>query len=90
MKNEKSLLKILIENDQLFSHEFNGHQKLHVIVNKAIESLKITSDGRELKREDGTPLTDLTKTIEEINLRNGEVLRYFKKADKPNRDKGFA
>lgn len=90
MKKEKILIKVLFENDQLYSHEYNPNQKLQVIVNQTLEHFHITADNRELKREDGTPLPDLTKTIEEVGIHEGETLRYFKKAPKPDRDKGFA
>jgi hypothetical protein len=90
MKKEKLLIKVLIENDRLYSHEFNENLKLQVVVNQTIEHLNITSDNRELKREDGTPLTDLSKTIEDVGINDGETLRYFKKTQKPDRDKGFA
>ena len=90
MKKEKILIKVLIENDQLNAHEFNPNQKLLVLVNQTLEHFHITAENRELKREDGTPLTDLSRTIEEAGIRDGETLRYFKKASKPDRDKGFA
>jgi hypothetical protein len=90
MKKEKIEIRVLIENDQLYSHEYNPNQKLQVIVNQTIEHFGITTENRELKREDGTPLTDLTLRIEETTIREGETLRYFKKASKPDRDKGFA
>ncbi len=90
MKKDKILVKVLIENDKLYTHEFNLNQKLQVIVNQTLEHLNITSENRELKREDGTPVLDLTQTVEETGLRDGETLRYFKKASKPERDKGFA
>lgn len=90
MKKDKILVKVLIENDKLYTHEFNLNQKLQVIVNQTLEHLNITSENRELKREDGTPVLDLTQTVEKAGLRDGETLRYFKKASKPERDKGFA
>jgi len=90
MKKEKIDIKVLIENDRVYSDEYNLNQKLQVIVNKTLEHLAITADGRELKREDGTPLLDLSRTIEEVGIRDGETLRFFKKAPKPDRDKGFA
>jgi hypothetical protein len=90
MKKEKILIKVLIENDRIYSHEYNLNQKLQVVVNQTLEHLSITSDGRQLRREDGTPLNDLTLTIDEIEIRDGETLRYIKKSTKPDRDKGFA
>ncbi len=90
MKKEKLTIKVLIENDQIFEEEYNSNQKLQVIVNKTLAQLKITADGRELKREDGTPLTDLTQRIEETDIQEGETLRFFKVAPKPDRDKEFA
>ncbi|MBS1511077.1 MAG: DUF2604 domain-containing protein [Bacteroidetes bacterium] len=90
MKKEKLTIKVLIEGDKVFTEEYNGNQHLQVIVNKAIENLNITTTDRELKREDGTPLLDWKKTIDEIGLRDGETLRFFKKAIKPDRDKRFA
>jgi hypothetical protein len=89
-KKDKILIKVLIENDRIYSHEYNPNQKLQVIVNQALEHLNITLDSRELKREDGTPLADLSRTIEDTGIFDGETLRYFKKAPKPDRDKGFA
>lgn len=87
---EKITLKVLIENDQLFTGDFVPNQKLHVIVNQASAQLKIQGEDRELRREDGTPLQDLSATIQDSHLYDGEVLRYFKKVTKPDRDKGFA
>jgi hypothetical protein len=90
MKKEKILIKVMIENNQVYSHEYNPNQKLQVIVNQTLEHFNITAEGRELKREDGTPLTDLTLRIDETTIREGETLRFFKKTSKPDRDKGFA
>lgn len=90
MKNEKLTVKVLIENDHVFSDEYNPNQKVKVIVNKTLAHLNITAEGRELRHEDGTPITDLDQTIEEASIENGETLRYFKKSTKPDRDKGFA
>jgi hypothetical protein len=61
-----------------------------VIINKTVENLNITSEDRELRREDGTPITNLTLRIDETTIRDGETLRFFKKASKPDRDKRFA
>lgn len=90
MKNNKLEIKVLIEGDQVFTEEYNENQKIQVIVNKVLASLGIEADGRELRREDGTPILDYSNTIEEIGLANGECLRFIKKAPKPDRDKGFA
>lgn len=90
MKKEKTTIKVLIENDQLFLEDYNPNQKLQVIVNKALSHFNITVEGRELKREDGTPLSDFSKTVEETGIQDNETLRFFKKAPKPDRDKGFA
>ena len=90
MKKEKLTISVLIEGDQQFREDYLGNQKVQVVINKASENLNITSEGRELKREDGTVITDPKVTIEELGLYDGEVLRYFKKAPKPDRDKGFA
>lgn len=90
MKNDKLIIKLMIEGDQIFSDEFNPNQKVQVIVNKALDHLKITAEGRELRHEDGEPITDFTRTIEESNLQNGENLRFFKKSVIPDRDKRFA
>ncbi|GAA4334800.1 DUF2604 domain-containing protein [Flaviaesturariibacter amylovorans] len=90
MKKDKLEIKVLIEGDRVYTEEYNPNQKLQVIVNKTLEHLNITPGGRELKREDGTPLTDLNLMIDTTSIRNGETLRYFKKASKPDRDKGFA
>jgi hypothetical protein len=87
---EKITVKVLIENDQLYTGDFVPSQKLHVIVHQASAQLKIQDEGRELKREDGTPLLDLQHTIVEAGIYEGETLRYFKKSPKPDRDKGFA
>ncbi|TVZ26100.1 hypothetical protein JM83_1047 [Gillisia sp. Hel_I_86] len=90
MKKEKIQIKVLIEGDKAFNDDYNQNQKIKVLINKSLANLKIDSDGRELKREDGTPILDWDKTIEEINISAGECLRFFKKAPKPDRDKGFA
>lgn len=90
MKKEKLTIKVLIENDQIFTDEFNLNQKVQVIVNKISADLKIDAEGRELRHEDGQPIEDLTKAIEDINIQDGECLRFFKKSTKPDRDKGFA
>ncbi|MEQ8531445.1 MAG: DUF2604 domain-containing protein [Imperialibacter sp.] len=90
MKKEKIQIKVLIEGDRVFTDEYNENQKVQVIVNKTLANLGITADGRELKREDGTPILDWSKTIEDIDVVDGECLRFFKKAPKPDRDKGFA
>lgn len=90
MKKEKLTVKVLIEGDKLFSDEFNLNQKVHVIINKLLENLGITAENRELRHEDGQPITDYDKTIEESNIQDGENLKYFKKSVKPDRDKGFA
>jgi hypothetical protein len=90
MKKEKLEIKVLIEGDKSFSDEYNIIQKIQVIVNKTLENLKIEAEGRELRREDGTPILDWKKTIDEIGIVNGECLRFFKKVQKPDRDKGFA
>ncbi len=90
MKNEKLEIKVLIEGDQVFLEEYNENQKIQVIVNKALAKLGIDSEGRELKREDGAPILDWTNTIENVGITDGECLRFFKKAPKPDRDKGFA
>lgn len=89
--NDKKLkISVLIEGDKIFSEDYNSNQKIQVIINKTLEKLQITAEGRELRREDGTPLIDFNLTIAEVGIREGEVLRYFKKAVKPDRDKGFA
>lgn len=90
MKKDKIEIRVLIENDQLYSHEYNPNQKLQIIVNQTVEHFHINTQDRELRREDGTPLTDLSLRIDETTIREGETLRYFKKASKPDRDKGFA
>lgn len=90
MKKEKLTIKVLIEGDKAFTDEYNANQKIQVIVNKTLAHLKINSEGRELRREDGTPILDLGKTIEDIGILEGECLRFFKKVQKPDRDKGFA
>ena len=83
-------IKVLIENDQLFINEFNSNQKVQVIVNKALAFLKVDSEGRILRHEDGSQILDFTKTIEEESIQDGECLRFVKKSEKPDRDKGFA
>jgi len=90
MSKQKIEIKVLIEGDQIFKEEYNENQKIQVIVNKAKANLKIDTEGRELRREDGTPILDWTKTIEEVGIADGECLRFVKKAPKPDRDKGFA
>ena len=90
MKTEKLTIRVLIENDRIYSEEYNPNQKVQVIVNKTLANLKIDAEGRELRHEDGTPITDFNQTIEEAGIVNGETLRFFKKSSKPDRDKGFA
>ena len=90
MKKDKIGVRVLIENDQLYSHEYNPNQKLQVIVNQTLEHFHINSQDRELRREDGTPLPDFTLSIDQTTIHDGETLRYFKKTTKPDRDKGFA
>lgn len=91
MSSDKLSLSVLIEDDQVFEEEYVSKQKLKVILNKAKAKLNIDLEDRTLRREDGTPLEDLTQTIEETGIRDGETLRLFKKVkDKPDRDKGFA
>lgn len=90
MRKEKMTIKVLIENDKIFVNEYNSNQKVQVIVNKALANLKIDAEGRELRHEDGKPITDFTVTIEEANIQDGECLRFIKKSSKPDRDKGFA
>ena len=89
MKN-KLTIGVLIEEDKLYKEEYPVNQKIQVIVNKTCEHLGITPEGRELKREDGTVIQDFKQTIEDVGLYDGENLRFFKKAPKPDRDKGFA
>jgi len=90
MRKEKLEIKVLIEGDQVFTEEYSENQKIQVIVNKTLANLQISDEGRELRREGGTPILDYDKTINEIGIVDGECLRYMKKAPKPNRDKGFA
>lgn len=90
MKKEKFEIRVLIENDRVYIEEYNVNQKVQVIVNKTIENLNITSEDRELRREDGTPISNLSLRIDETTIRDGETLRYFKKSSKPDRNKGFA
>ena len=91
MKNEKKLeIKVLIENDQAFTDEYNSNQKVQVIINRSIAKLGIDAEGRELRHEDGEPITDYSQTIENASIENRECLRFVKKAPKPDRDKGFA
>ena len=90
MNDKKLTIKVLIENDQLFEDDFNSNQKIQVIVSKTLAHLKIDGEGRELRHEDGTPITDFNKTIEEVGIVKGECMRFFKKSTKPDRDKGFA
>lgn len=90
MKTGKLTIKVLVENDRIYSDEYNPNQKVQVIVNKTLAHLKIDAKGRELRHEDGTPITDFKQTIEEAGIVNEETLRFFKKSSKPDRDKGFA
>jgi|GEM_PF-1639788 len=90
VKEKKLTIKVLIENDQIFTEEYNSNQKVQVIVNKTLANLKIDAEGRELRHEDGTPISDLNLTIDEVEVTNGESLRFFIKITKPDRDKGFA
>lgn len=90
MSKEKLTIKVLIENDRIFVDEYNSNQKVQVIVNKALANLIIDAEGRELRHEDGVPIADFSKTIEDANIQDGECLRFIKKSSKPDRDKGFA
>lgn len=92
MKPEKLLIKVMIEGDHIYPEDYVEKQKIQVIVNKSIDNLGISSEGRELRREDGTPIPpeEWKKTIEELGIYAGECLRFIKKAPKPDRDKGFA
>ena len=90
MNESKINISVLIENDQKFTGSFIIKQKVQVIVNKVIAEFSISSENRELRREDGTPILDYGKTIEEIGIYENETLRYFVKSDKPDRDKRFA
>lgn len=89
-KTDKIIIKVLIENDQIFSDEFNLNQKVQVIINKTIAQLKINAEGRELRHEDGIPIINFNQKISEVEITNAETLRFFKKSAKPDRDKGFA
>ena len=90
MNDKKMTISVLIEGDQKFSETYNGNQKIQVIVQQALANLKIEGADRKLRREDGTPIDDFSKTIEEVGIQNQEVLRFIKSANKPDRDKGFA
>ena len=90
MKKEKLTIKVMIEGNKMFTDEFNLNQKVQVILNRVLEHLGITAENRELRHEDGQPIIDYNKTIEESNIHDGENLKYFKKAVTPDRDKGFA
>lgn len=90
MKKEKLTIKVLIENDQVFIDEYNSNQKIQVIINKTLAHFKIDAEGRELRHEDGEPITDFTKSITDANIQDNECLRFIKKSVKPDRDKGFA
>ncbi len=90
MNEKKITISVLIEGDRIFSETYNYNQKIQVIIQKALANLKIEEGGRKLRKEDGTPIADFSKTIEEVGIQNQEVLRYVKSADKPDRDKGFA
>ncbi|MDX8339766.1 DUF2604 domain-containing protein [Draconibacterium sp. IB214405] len=86
----KLTVKVLIENDKVYLEEYNPNQKVQVILNKTLTNLKIDDEGRELRHEDGTPITDFNQTLAEAGIENEETLRFFKKSSKPDRDKGFA
>ena len=90
MKKDKITITVRIENDRVYTHDYNPNQKLQVVVNQTLEHLGITAEGRQLRRDDGSPLNDLILTIEDAGIRDGEILTYIKKAPKPDRDKGFA
>jgi len=89
-QDKKLNINVLIEGNVEFNGEFLVNQHLHVIINKTLASLGIEAAGRELKRDDGTPLTNLDLTIKESGIQDGETLKFFKKTIKPDRDKGFA
>lgn len=91
MNSNKLSINVLIEDDQVFEEQYVSKQKLKVILNKAKAKLDIDLEDRILRREDGASLEDLSQTIKEIGINDGETLRLFKKVkDKPDRDKGFA
>ncbi|MEQ8553081.1 MAG: hypothetical protein RIC06_24355 [Cyclobacteriaceae bacterium] len=87
--DNKLIIKVLIEDNQLFEDEFVIKQPIDVIVNKTVAFFKIDTQGRELRREDGTPITNFSIKIEDSGIYNLETLRFFKKTG-PDRDKRFA
>lgn len=91
-EDKKITLHVMIEGGRTFTDEFVIKQKLQVVVNKVLEHFGLTDgDKRTLTRGDSSQLTDFKLTIEDVDLRDGETLKYLlKTAPKPEEPKKFA
>jgi hypothetical protein len=89
---KKISLHVLIEGGRTFSNEFVQKQKIQVVTNKTLEHFSLSDgDKRTLTRADGSSITDLQLTIEQLNLRDNETLRFLlNAAPKPEEPKKFA
>ncbi|HEY0654040.1 MAG TPA: DUF2604 domain-containing protein [Chryseosolibacter sp.] len=89
---KKITVVTLIEGGRTFSEEYNTNQKVQVLVNKTLEHFNLSdSEKRTLTRSDGSVISDLKGTLEELGIRDGETLRFLlKSAPKPEQPKKFA
>jgi hypothetical protein len=90
--DKKITIHVLIEGGRTFTEEHNVNQKLQVVVNKSLEHFQLSdADKRNLTRSDGSIIGDYKTTLEELNIRDGETLRFLLKvAPKPDEPKKFA
>jgi predicted RNase H-like nuclease (RuvC/YqgF family) len=56
-----------------YSHEFQSHQKLQVVVTQTIKKLELVGEGPWLLEKNGVEL-DQELTVEEAGLKSGDVL----------------
>ncbi len=92
-ENDKKItIGVMIEGGRTFTNDYVIKQKIQVIVNKTIEHFNLADgDKRKLKRNDGTVISDYKDTIEEVGLRDNEVLKFIlDEAPKPDGPKKFA
>lgn len=82
----------MIEGGRSYTEDFVIKQKLQVVVNRTVENFDLHDvDKRDLTRADGTQLSNIKLTIEELGLRDNETLRFLlKAAPKPDQPKKFA
>lgn len=92
-ENDKKItLTVIIEGDRNFTDEYVIKQKIQVVASRTLEHFNLNDgEDRVLTRIDGTVINDFQLTIEELNLRDGESLKYLrKKAPTPDKPKKFA